>query len=167
MLSPPPCPSPSPEISLPLLSRSSSGPLLLLPRQWMSGSCSLPPLNSFDLVPLAANSSSRQETRGVGEARLRPCRPWCSGLPCREIYERDTGLNLVSVMAVSPSIFAFIFLSLTFSVLPHPRSLYMHSHRLYPTNLSVSSRFCHWRLCFMYSFLFKCSSKSPPRLWAD
>ena len=37
-----------------------------------------------------------------------------------EIYESHSGLNLVSVAAVSPSIFAFNFLSLTFSVLLVP-----------------------------------------------
>ena len=38
----------------------------LLPRQWVSGSYSLPALSSCDLLPLAANSSPRHQTSRGG-----------------------------------------------------------------------------------------------------
>ena len=167
--SPPPCPSPSPEISLLPLSLSSL--LSFWDSRCRAATASLLSTSVTCSLWLPTAHLDRRQA-GVGEARPMPCTPWCSRLPWKEIYESHTGLSLVSVVAASPSIFAFSCLSLFQSywflpAVPHPWSLYMHSHRLYPTNLFVSSRFCHPRLCFMYSFLFKCSSKSLPRLWAD
>ena len=78
MLSPPPCPSPSPEISLLLLSLSS--PLSFPDSECWAATASLlsAPATCSLWLP-TAHLDTRQA--GVGEARLTPCRHWCSRLP--------------------------------------------------------------------------------------